>query len=85
MSSFRHELTDAQWSRLETALPPWRRGPERKDDRLVINGIFLGVADRGAVARPPRAVRTVHDLLQSLQPLEQGWHMAQNHAVFTRQ
>ena len=40
MSSFRHELTDAQWSRLETALPPRRRDPERKDDHLVINGIF---------------------------------------------
>ena len=40
MSSFRHELTDAQWSRLEMALPRRRRGPERKDDRLVINGIF---------------------------------------------
>ena len=40
MSSIRHELTDAEWFRLETALPQRRRGPERKDDRLVINGIL---------------------------------------------
>ena len=68
MSSIRHELTDAEWFR--TALPR-RRGPERKDDRLVINGI-LWVLRTGA-PWPPRTVRTVHDLLQSLQPLEQGW------------
>ena len=34
MPSSRHELTDAKWSCLETALPTWCRDPERKDDHL---------------------------------------------------
>ena len=35
ISNFRHELME--WSR--AALPARRQGPERKDDRLVMNGV----------------------------------------------
>ena len=35
MSIFRHELTECS----HAALPPRRQGLERKDDRLVINGV----------------------------------------------
>ena len=40
----RHELTDAEWSRLEPLLPPHRSGKPRKDDRLVVNGILWKLA-----------------------------------------
>jgi transposase len=40
----RHELTDAQWARLEPWLPPRKAGAPRKDDRRVINGILWKLA-----------------------------------------
>src|SRR6185312_8810516 len=38
----RHELTDEQWALLSPFFPPRppRRGGQRKDDRLMLNGIF---------------------------------------------
>ncbi len=36
----RHELSDAEWARLQPLLPPRKAGAPRKDDRLVINGIL---------------------------------------------
>ena len=39
----RHELTDAQWARLEP-LPPRKPGAPRKDDRPVVNGILWKLA-----------------------------------------
>ena len=50
MSSFRHELTDAEWSR--AALPPRCQDPERKDDHLVINGVpwRWGQGHHGAIS-----------------------------------
>ena len=36
----RYDLTDFEWSVIEPLLPTGRPGPERKDDRLVLNGIF---------------------------------------------
>ena len=40
----RHELTDAQWARLEPLLPPRKPGAPRKDDRLIITGILCKLA-----------------------------------------
>lgn len=40
----RHELTDAQWARLEPLLPPRKPGAPRKDDRQVVNGILWKLA-----------------------------------------
>ncbi len=40
----RHEVTDAQWARLEPLLPPRKGGKARKDDRLVVNGIVWKLA-----------------------------------------
>jgi len=36
----RYDLTDFEWSVIEPLLPRGRPGPKRKDDRLVLNGIF---------------------------------------------
>jgi len=35
----RHELTDAQWARLEPLLPPHKPGRPRQDDRRILDGI----------------------------------------------
>jgi transposase len=40
----RHELSDAEWARLEPLLPPRQAGRPRKDDRLVVNGILWKLA-----------------------------------------
>ena len=36
----RYDLTDFEWSVIEPLLPKGRPGPERQDDRRVLNGIF---------------------------------------------
>ena len=36
----RFDLTDAEWAVIFPLLPKPGRGPRRKDDRLVLNGIF---------------------------------------------
>ena len=36
----RFDLTDEEWAVILPLLPPKGRGPCRKDDRLVLNGIF---------------------------------------------
>jgi transposase len=35
----RHELTDAEWERLQPLLPPHKPGRPRQDDRRVLNAI----------------------------------------------
>ena len=40
----RHEVSDAEWARLEPLLPPHTSGKPRKDDRLVVNGILWKLA-----------------------------------------
>jgi transposase len=40
----RHEVTDAEWARLQPLLPPRKAGAPRKDDRLVVNGILWKLA-----------------------------------------
>ena len=37
----RHELTDAEWELLRPVLPTGRRGPVRKNDRRIMDGIFF--------------------------------------------
>jgi len=36
----RFDLNDEEWAVIEPLLPPQGRGPVRKDDRQVLNGIF---------------------------------------------
>ena len=36
----RFDLTDAEWAVISPLLPQPGRGPTRKDDRLVLNGVF---------------------------------------------
>jgi len=36
----RFDLTDEEWAVIAPHLPAKGRGPERKDDRIVLNGIF---------------------------------------------
>ena len=40
----RHEVTDAEWARLQPLLPASTPGRPRKDDRLVVNGILWQLA-----------------------------------------
>lgn len=40
----RHELTDAEWERLQPLLPPRTGGKPRQDDRRIINGILWKLA-----------------------------------------
>ena len=36
----RFDLSDAEWAAIRPHLPKQGRGPRRKDDRTVLNGIF---------------------------------------------
>ena len=53
----RHEVSDAEWERLQPLLPPRRSGKRRKHDRLVVNGIVWqlrqGRSGRHASSRYP--------------------------------
>lgn len=63
-------LSDAEWRRIEPLLPRGRKGAHRVDDRRVISGIMQHAEIGFALARLPRSLRTLHDGLQPLQPLE---------------
>jgi transposase len=40
----RHELSDAEWTRLAPLLPPRKPGRVRQDDRRILNGILWKLA-----------------------------------------
>jgi transposase len=40
----RHELSEAEWARLQPLLPPRKAGKPRQDDRRLINGILWKLA-----------------------------------------
>ena len=40
----RHELSDAEWARLQPLLPPHKRGRPRHDDRPMLNAILWKLA-----------------------------------------
>ncbi|GAB5510421.1 MAG: hypothetical protein Rhims3KO_18220 [Hyphomicrobiales bacterium] len=46
----RFDLSDEEWSVIQPLLPKKGRGPVRKDDRLVLNGIFY-ILRTGAICR----------------------------------
>jgi transposase len=54
---------------IKPMLPNKPRGVPRVNDRRVLNGIFLGLAIWGAMARPAAGVRPIHHLLQPLRSL----------------
>ena len=41
LSGDRHDMTDAEWEVLRSVLPTGRRGPVRKSDRRIMDGIFF--------------------------------------------
>ena len=61
----RFDLGDEEWAAIRRHLPQQGRGPQRRDDRTVLNGIFH-ILRTGAMARPVRSLRSTHDHLQSL-------------------
>jgi len=50
----RYELTDDEWTAIRPMLPNKPRGVPRVNDRRVLNGILLGLAIGGTVARSAR-------------------------------
>ena len=40
----RHELSDAEWARLQPLVPPRKAGKPRQDDRRILNGIVWKLA-----------------------------------------
>ena len=69
----RHDRSDEEWNLLQEALPSERQGPERLHDRRVMSGIFFVLPDRHSVNGSAGLLRSLHHLLQPLQPLEQEW------------
>ena len=64
----RFDLTDEEWAIIAPLLPKQGRGSERKDDRKVLNGIFIscapvlpGVIYRTAMAPEPRSTIAMFD------------------------
>ncbi|MXY32749.1 MAG: transposase [Boseongicola sp. SB0664_bin_43] len=84
MSGDRHDMSDAEWEILRSFLPRKHHGPRRVHDRRVMNGIFFVLQHRHAVARPPGALRPLHDLLQPLQPVERERHLGVDHGEASR-
>lgn len=48
----RFDLSDEEWSVIQPLLPKKGRGPVRKDNRLVLNGIYLVPDFDGALFSP---------------------------------
>jgi transposase len=61
----RYELSDYEWTAIKPMLPNKQRGVRRVNDRLVLNGIFLGSALWCTMARPAGDLWSPHHLLQS--------------------
>ena len=62
-------LSYEHWAVIETSMPKDQPGPERKDDRLIIYGIFACSYVGLLLARLPHRLRPAHRDLQALQPL----------------
>jgi hypothetical protein len=75
----RYELTDHEWSAIKPMLPNKVRGVRRVDDRRVLNGIFLGLTVRSALARSTAGVRSIYHLLQSLHSLAAGGRLGRDY------
>ena len=50
MLSDRYDMTDEEWHLLKQVLPADLRGPKRKDDRKVMNGICVHTLDGNTLA-----------------------------------
>jgi transposase len=73
----RYELTDFEWTAIRPFLPKKPRGAPRVNDRRVLNGIFW-ILRSGAPWRDlPESF--LHDLLQPVRSLADGWHLGLDH------
>jgi hypothetical protein len=71
MATKRYELNEAQWARISPLLPgkAGDAGRTAADNRLFVNGCFVGSALGGALVRPAGAVRQVENGASAVQPL----------------
>jgi hypothetical protein len=75
----RYELTDFEWTAIRPFLPNKPRGVPRVNDRRVLNGIFW-ILRSGAPWRDlPESFWALHDLLQPVRSLANGWHLGLDH------
>ena len=86
----RFDLTDEEWTIIGPLLPAQGRGPDRKDDRKVLNGIFyilrtgaplsaalcLPAGQRMAVSS--RTLWSKNLGVQSLCAMGRTWYLAKN-------
>jgi len=75
----RHEVSDAQYARLQQLLPePRHHGEARRPwlpHHTVINGILRILKTRAALARSVRTLRQMEHRSRSLQTLAAQWHL----------
>jgi len=71
MARRRHELTDAQWGKIEHLLPGKKSDPGRTaaDNRLFVDAGRVRAQDRHPLGRPARPVRQARHRLQAVRPL----------------
>ena len=69
-------MSDRQWAALEPLIPMNRRGVKPQRNREVISGIVHVFKGRLPLARLSRSVRSAHHDLQSVQPMVEGRHLA---------
>jgi hypothetical protein len=73
-------MSDRQWTVLEPLVPMNPRGAKPKHDREIISGVVPYFTGRLPLARMSGGVRPAHDGLQSVQPMVEGWHLADDAA-----
>ena len=62
----RFDLGDEEWAAIRRHLPQQGRGPQRRDDRTVLNGIFHILRTGAPWCDLPGRYGSTHDHLQSL-------------------
>src|ERR1700691_2554890 len=75
----RYELTDFEWTAIRPFLPNKPRGVPRVNDRRVLNGIFWILRSGDTMARSAGELWALHDLLQPVRSLADGWHLGLDH------
>ena len=78
MSADRFDMTDREWKLLESVLPKGLPGPRRKNDRKVMDGIFLPLRTGTPWRDLPKDYGPPLHLPQSLQQMEQERALGEN-------